>query len=307
MGQTLVLVSLTRHIGLLEQFLEYYLGLGVDRFLVHINDEEGDGAIAGAARAVMAWYPCTLTHVWSGQYDCYRKVENDAHVLTDFAHEDDWVLVPDLDEFAEYPLPLKTLLDYCTRTGCNAIRGRFTDRIAEGGELPVQDPALCVFAQFPYRAEITGPVLQGQTPVLCAVRGSVPVNRHFTGDDAPVLGGAPLCFLPSLEVPVHHFKWSQNAIERMVARYLLYKERHAQGQDAFDFYEEGKRFLDYLAANDGRFDLADPLLGASWDGRCLFKQHPESVTCSCGGGKEEQAARAPAPHQARDGSPSVAP
>ncbi len=279
MGRTLGLVSVSGHIGLLEQFLEYHLGLGADGFLVHINDEVGDGAIVDSARAVMSRYPCTLTHVWPGQYDCYRKVENDAHALLKFAQETDWILVQDLDEFPEYPVPLKELLGDCDRRGCNAIRGHFVDRLAQGGQLPAFDPNLCVFAQFPYRADVTGAILQAQTTVLVAVRGATPLNRHFTDDGSPVLRGSPLRVLPNQDLAVHHFKWSRNAIGRMRARYLLYRTKHDQGDGGFDFYEEGKRFLEYLAFSRGHFDLADPRLSAVWDGRCLFRRHPTAVKC----------------------------
>jgi len=281
MNRVLVLVSLSGHMDLLEQFISYYSGLGAEAFLVHINDEAGDGAFVRRARDVLARVPHTITDVWTGRYDCYRKTRHDARALERFTSAGDWVLVPDLDEFQEYSVPVEDLLSSCDERGWNCVRGHFVDRLARGGELPRLRTHECLFSQFPYIANVTGPVLGAQTRMVAAVRGVIPQNRHYTDDGTVDLNGQPLSFCPSEDVKAHHFKWSRNAVIRMQSRYECYKQLHEAGSEAFGFYEEGKRFLDRLAQRDGRFDLDDPALGSTLDGRCPCKAHPVSVQCRC--------------------------
>ena len=292
MGRTCALVCLSGHVGLLDQFLAYYTGLGVQTFLVHINDQGGEGEIVGAARPVIARYPCVLTEVWTGRFDYYRRVACDARAMTKHCGEDDWVLLPDLDEFSEFSMPLTELLPSCSESGYNALRGTFVDRVTANGVLPTFSECECVFSQYPCTARITWPVLRAQTSVVAAVRGTVIRNRHFTNDGSAILSGGPLRFHPRENAKVHHFKWSQNAVERMRARYLWYRELHLSGRSGFGFYREGKRLLDYLDAHGGRFDVSSPSLKITHDGRCLFRQHPAGVACVChrsGHGGQEDA------------------
>ena len=281
LGRVLAVVLLSGHLDLLEQFLEYFMGLGVDGFLVHINDQTGDGEFVDAAREIMDDYPTTVTDVWTGPYDHYQRVEHDARALERHMNEGDWVLIPDLDEFPEYSMPLRDLLRECQEAGYNAIRGHFVDRLSVDGHLPEFRRDECAFSQFPNCAQVTGRLLKAQTRVLTAVRGTVPKNRHFVTDGSPALRGQALRFCPTEDVRVHHFKWSANAISRMRTRYLRYKELHDAGSGAYGFFEEGKRCLDYLEARGGAFDLDDPDLEVVRDGRCLCQRHPPGVKCSC--------------------------
>ena len=174
MGRIVVLVGLTGHIELLRPFLEYYAGLGADHFLVHINERKGRRAFIDAARAVLRDYAHTVTDVWTGRFDYFRKIQHELHVVSAHCAESDWVLMPDLDELHEFPCPLPELFRMCEERGCNAVRGRFLDRVAEGGELPKLSAIRCLFSQFPYAAQITHPVLHASPLVLGAARGFVP-------------------------------------------------------------------------------------------------------------------------------------
>jgi len=270
-----LLVGLQGDMHLLPQFLLYYCQRGVTLFVVHACT----GEVLEAARPALRDYPHVVAQVWSTPYDWQRKLQVEADGLAKHS-AGRWTLLPDLDELWEFEPPLPEQLERADAANCNALRGRFLDRVTEGGALPEPDPTRCLFEAFPYTAEVTSRVIRGATALTAAVRGWAPANRHATHDGAGQLWGArPPRFLPGTNNRAHHFKWSSRAKARMAERAARYRELYEAGDPAYFFWPEGLCLQEHLSQHGGRLDVAH--LGREHDGRCLFTQgHPAGVSCS---------------------------
>jgi hypothetical protein len=274
-----LIVGLSERIALFPQFLAYYAGLGVDQFLVTINDMHNDN-IVDRARADLAEYEHVVTSIWKGPFDVLQLEEHMCKAQVEHCRSGDWVLLTALDEFHEYPMPLPEVFDRCETLGVNAVRGVVRDRTTADGSLPRLDPSMCVFSAFPYTALLTHAVVHANTMFLTATRDVVVRNRHQMGAWAARVAGPPVraCQDPQLLTQAHHFKWSRACVDRCWRRYRHYQKLH-QETGHFGFFAEGRRLVEHLEKHGGKINVKGPGFQHRWDGRCLFVQHPEGVTC----------------------------
>jgi hypothetical protein len=84
---------------------------------------------------------------------------------------------------------------------------------------------------------------------VVAAKGPVPLKKGqhhaYSGRACP----ARQCY-----IPVHHFKWTGKALERLAARAIALRRCGAPQ------WTESARFIEYCRAHDGRIAVADPRL-----------------------------------------------
>lgn len=243
----LLTVADSRQLDRLPQFVEHYLGEGVERFCItlHIDrDAPVEHARAASERAeeVLAGFGVPLFAVLRCRFDAYRVSEQDNAVRRSLA-PDDWVVCADLDELHEYPEPLREMLETCDELGYTEVRGKMIDRIAEDGSLRRFDPERPLWEQYPVGAPITGRILRGEVAKVVATRSVMRIGpgRHLSQ-------GRSLRPYPK-EAIVHHFKWDASVVERLRPR--LSEEFKSR----CPWWTETQRLVDHLE-RFGRIELS---------------------------------------------------
>jgi hypothetical protein len=203
-----LITTIYRDAALLPHFLNHYATLGVDAFLI--------GVFRNSVPVEEIFRLCR------GYCCCVSSTPRDFNVFTEralkrrlclsFVDDDEWWVVADLDEFHEYPVPLKLLHCELENAGYSYLQSQFLDRITSDGHLPRFEPAADLWEHFPAAAYISRDLQQQPFKKVMLVRGHSPVGTgHHRPDDGARghvrTGGV-----------VHHFKWYGSIIEKAVER-----------------------------------------------------------------------------------------
>lgn len=193
-------------------------------------------------------FDAEIAHTHIGEYNglAWRREKT----LSQYCTDKDWVLIGDLDEFAEFDEDINTVTKYCEQNGYDYVHGELVDRISLDGRLAQMD-ASPIWQQFPLSADLTG--------VICAAdKRKVPLIRPFVklveGQHQAINGRG--CPREEIMIPVHHFKWDETVIERchsMLNTWIF------PGQNVDDWrHQERNRFLKF--ASENFIDLNDSRL-----------------------------------------------
>jgi hypothetical protein len=207
-----VITTIYRHAELLPHFLAHYSRLGVTAFAFGIHGGEDSPCWEQVKRATHHYRALCVP----GDHDSEYSSEKDRAFKQKICHQlirpEEWWAVADLDEFHEYPLPVKRLCRAAERRRCDHVAGILVDRLSANGLLPpIRKGSL--WRQYPYMAKLTGNLLGGNVHKLMLVKGhgDLGTGHHW-------LNGGRVFPSPGL---VHHFKWNVRALERVAERYQL--------------------------------------------------------------------------------------
>lgn len=234
----------------LPQFVAHYRSLGVDRFLLSLQQEP---AVAAETRLAQRM---RFEHALRGlgvpqsfelieSYDSASVCRHQQRIADQFVGKGDWIVWCDSDEFQVYPLSLGAVVDSCLTQGIEAIPGILVDRIAADGGLPDFDPSQSLWEMFSRPCNITGNIAHGTVDKVVFARGDIRLRpgNHATED--------PKTKFAAQAIPIHHFKWHAG-----VLAHLRFRLEPAWKRKCF-WWIESQHLLDYLSRNDMRFKLDD--------------------------------------------------
>ena len=227
-------------IPFLPQFVEHYLLLGVDRFLLSLQiepDEKpaiAEHATKQSARALQPYgidLAATLVQPFnSANLRIHHDKLQDEH-----CDASDWTIWADIDEYQVYPGDFGTLLEFADSLGLDYFHGYLVDRVSADGRLRAFDSAKSVWMQ--YLRRFTPP---GSDPaqkiwkVSCA-RPHVPISR---GNHFPIGHETFKYYVEPVEI--HHFKWDDTVVQRLSRRLL------PDFRDACEWWTESRDLLAYI-------------------------------------------------------------
>jgi hypothetical protein len=197
---------------LLPYYLEYYRELGVEEFVISCDpeelDESGELGTYLAAQADVKLLPLPRTFRRSKLVGMIEE-----EIRKKIGRHSDWLIPADLDEFNQYPWPLRDLVERLERGGYTHVNGVFSDRLAVGGELVALKPQsehISLWDQYPMEAAVTQRIGQGQLEKVMLSRGDVGwALGHHHVSARPDLKPHPD------EGVVHHFKWRDTVLRTL--------------------------------------------------------------------------------------------
>jgi hypothetical protein len=227
-------------IPFIPQFVEHYLLLGVDRFLlsVQIEPEQGSSLVEHAtqqAAQALKPYGIELAATLRQPFNSLNLRTHHDKLQSDNCAAGDWTIWADLDEYQVYPGDFGSLLDFAGSLNLDYFHGYLVDRVSADGRLRPFDPAKPLWTQYPRRFTPPGsdPV-EKVWKVTCA-RPHVPVSR---GNHFPL---GPTTFKYYADpVEIHHFKWDDTVVERLSRRLM------PDFREACDWWTESRDLLAYI-------------------------------------------------------------
>lgn len=236
-------------IELLPHWLEHYSKLGADRLLVGIFDDVPQASRAEIEQYAQKWRFVSFKQTWNTHHELVHEEQRRSACRALGALPDTWILHTDLDEFHEFPAPLWQIVACAEADGTNAVNGNFMDRVAADGALAaVRVGPPSIWEQFPIQCRLTERVLRAWTKKVMLAKFEVPCGpgHHVASNvrSARVPIGQPDQYI------VHHFKWHAELPARM-------EWAIAQPNSNPIWKTEARRFLNWLAANGGRINLAE--------------------------------------------------
>jgi len=205
------------HFHLLPPFVEHYRRCGVGRFFINIHFDtpypaSSHEAHCAVARDILAACGESIYSIYACPFDAMSVRKHHEAIQTQMAHEFDWMVWADIDEFHEFRQPLMDLTKQMDSGGFDYVTGRFVDRMARQG-FPVVSQEKSIWQQFPLGTDITRAVLKGLNEKVMLSRSRVCVipGHHSVreGQSARVMPGI---------LAVHHFKWDAGVTERLERR-----------------------------------------------------------------------------------------
>lgn len=237
-------------INWLSQFVAHYRNLGVDRFLLSLQQEPSVAAETRLTRRTC--FENTLRELGITQsfellesYDSASMCRHHQRIADQFVTKDDWVVWCDSDEFQRYPLPLGEVVHFCLAQGIEAIPGILIDRIAADGSLPDFDPSRPIWDVFSRPCNVTGSIARGTIEKVAFARGDIRLQPGNHATENPNTKCLPQA------IPIHHFKWHAGVLEQ-----LRFRLDPAWKRKCF-WWIESQLLLDYFSRNNMRFNLND--------------------------------------------------
>lgn len=238
---------------LLPYFLRHYIRWGVEHFIFsayapdyarfgRILNVVADECKLGGAKFQIGFHETEKPMDWRDRGLRVAEIANSHGWLSD------WTLYPDLDEFAEFHLPLRKYLDALPEK-VKVVSGEWVDRIGPNGELVRIDPRKTLDEQFPLEGRLAKPLADSTTHVIVACRGVVPTRHHPDQEGCASRGYR----IASKAVPVHHFRWNGAYRERMQQRLAHYR------MIGMPNVPRMVRYMEYFNRH-GRIQIEDPAL-----------------------------------------------
>ena len=263
MDRLVVISSASDYLGVMPQFFQYYHDIGVEAFYICLTDQVGDGMIIDQANRMSKLYNCHFPFVYEGKHRWTEQCRMIRQTMQDHIGPDDWVLLPDLDEFHEYPSDLISFFQECDKLKANVVVGQFLDRISSNGRLINLDCEKLLTEQFPLGCRISTRIVGAPRLRTVAVKGNVDVYKHWDHNNDPVLADYKKNNFVKVhphEVEIHHFKWHNRVLGRLQKRKEFYEKLFKSGENSFALYEESERIIAYLRRNGRRIDVHDKIL-----------------------------------------------
>jgi hypothetical protein len=236
--------------GLLDASITHYRDLGVESFHIVRHIDSFDDPEFQRSQDVVARHGLSFAAVHQGPWD--QDLNGYLIEAQMRRHPKDWWVVADLDEFHVYDRPLTDIIAACEAGGYDYVKGALLDRMAADGSLPAQNPTTSIWAQYPLAGLLTLRVVGGGSSKVTVARGDVQLHLGLHG----AREGSPARLLPAEEAfpQVHHFKWTDSVLARLIQREQAYSsgDWHLTYPDTTD---ESRRMLKHLKANGGRIDV----------------------------------------------------
>ena len=192
----------TPYIG---EFVEYYRGLGVEKFYFTIIHQEPETLV----QDIVDVCPDATINKIKGYIES-STTQPYGNLATMIYGPETWCLVPDMDEFGD-----RDQLRIAMQEDGDYVVGEFVDRIAESHTLEEYDPAQGLFRQYPLNCDITKRATNNNHKMVIAVRGgtSVQLRGSFSFKrQHPILTPC------QTEIVSYHFKWRGGVREAMKER-----------------------------------------------------------------------------------------
>jgi glycosyltransferase involved in cell wall biosynthesis len=226
---------------LIEAWLKYYLGLGVERFhlVVHGTRDENERLLA-----VRDSYPITIEDSYEGSFHIEEKKSRLDAVLA--RHTGGWIVLADSDEFVEFPYrDIPETVHALDSAGANFMAAPMLQRLTADGSL--ETPAIIEhpFKLFPlcsidlYRKMgVKGDIFK--FPLFFCAGGT---QLAEGGNHHPPVGSKPRA--TTLRGVTHHFKLRRTVSERLDKRI----------NSAHPWRQESVLFREYLEAHSNRLPV----------------------------------------------------
>ncbi|MFJ8694682.1 glycosyltransferase family protein [Streptomyces roseolilacinus] len=233
--------------GLLDAAITHYRTLGVESFHIARHIESFDDPDFQRSQDVVAQHGVSFTAVHQGPWD--EDLNGYLIQAQMRRHPNDWWVVADLDEFHVYDRPLVDVIAECEAGGYDYVKGALLDRVAADGSLAALKPHESIWAQYPLAGLVTLRLPGAGSSKVTLARGDVRLHLGQHGAETGRLMPAEKAF-----PQVHHFKWNDSALARLVQREQAYSsgDWHLTYPDTVD---ESRRMLQHLQANGGRIDI----------------------------------------------------
>lgn len=257
--------------GLLDAAITHYRTLGVESFHIARHIESFDDPDFQRSQDVLAGHGISFTAVHQGAWD---EDLNGYLIRAQMRrHPDDWWVIADLDEFHVYDRPLADVIAACEAGGYDYVKGALLDRLAADGRLAALKPNESIWAQYPLAGLVTLRLPGAGSSKVTLARGNVRLHLGQHGAETGRLMPAEEAF-----PQVHHFKWNDSALARLVQREQAYSsgDWHLTYPDTVD---ESRRMLKHLQANGGRIDITAQELQLQHCGSAYadYKPWPELI------------------------------
>ena len=256
--------SLDFDLPLLKHFIDHYIKLGIkpENFLFVLNVFEDMGNLDKGLK-ILSDYNIVPKDIWCYEYESQEKWQRVHMLLSKFVSQHDWIIHPDSDEFFEFPASLDNIINAMDAQGFNAAQGFLIDRLAKDGKIKDISSDVCLFEQFPARANLTnliglsGVKLMIYKGYLRANNGSGQIHQqclssvrythgsnislHKTDLGIKINGSFDSNTLIPYEPEkfndkiykliieqhgfiVHHFKWHGSVLDKLKQRVITYKK-----------------------------------------------------------------------------------
>ncbi len=238
-------------IRLLEQNLQYYTDLGVDKIFlsIHAYGKQGIKLISDVMLIAEKYHAVIAD---SHENEGINEAERYTRIVANNCNRDDWIVIADIDEFIQFPMPLTELVRFCDNEKFDYIQGLFLDRLCKKGTFPeLSEKPL--WDQFPIGTQLTKNICKGNEHKTTLARAWVTIsNGHHYAKNGKS------CPKEQCMSIVHHFKWDASVIHRCKDMIKIYRET------GLPWGEERQRFIDYVSRRNGLADLSYPNLETYW-------------------------------------------
>jgi uncharacterized CHY-type Zn-finger protein len=157
-----------------------------------------------------------------------------------YQHEDEWVVIVDLDEFIEFPDPIDAITSRADYVGANVVRGVMLDRFAANGRLAEIAADSDLNQLLPIKSRFIRNVMHGSDHKGVLVKGALDGmagsgHHRFEGE---------IVFSELLQIS--HYKWITGALDRLRATHKVTVQAGSdwakEYQRVFDHYDVHGRF-----------------------------------------------------------------
>jgi len=226
--------------ALVSQWLGFYRRHGVSRFHIFLNEHSASDRRRADVRRLLRAPDLTLAAVFEGVEDMQDRVDRFSDYIAAELRARPCVLAADSDEFISHPERAAELMkqfDY------DFIPGMLVDRFELSGRtIPIRDD-LDLARAFPRCTHFTYAALAG---LITKVPVSRPGARFRIGlhalENQEELRG------PDWWIPVDHFKWHGDVIQRI-------RDRVARGYGGEHYLRQCKALLESFVIGGDRIDL----------------------------------------------------
>jgi hypothetical protein len=246
-----VLSTLSYDVSLLPHFLRYYRHLGVDCFIISVQElvpgiTEEAKFIATQCGCDVKWIPISRRHELSG-----LEANNKEEIRASQVKPDDWIIPADLDEFIQFPAPIERLISEMQKNDCTFIKGEFCDRISINGDLSKTLRTPSIWQQYPLVCDISRQLIRCWCHKVTLCRGDCILS---SGHHNVITPDRPFITRRSV---IHHFKWRAGLLEALQRRVAVYK------RERWNNHRESERALRYFEKH-GCVKLSDLTVRQGW-------------------------------------------
>lgn len=223
------------NISILQRFLDFYRGQGIDDFLIGVWDMKVYDEVRRLSGGVVEEV--------GEKFSTLGERDFRARLRSKYIAPGEWHAIADLDEFHEYPEPLATLMPKLEEY--DYVAARLKDRLSADGSFNALQPG-SLWNQCPKMMDLTGKVLGGNTNKIMIMRSTVSfsLGHHF-----PDIAGYR-CY--PVQGTVHHFRWFDSVERVMQKRLEDYRRVGVEWQN------EPERFLEYYQQHK-KVNIDDPM------------------------------------------------
>lgn len=246
-----VITCISYDADLLPHFVEYYRSLGIDSFIVAV-DERSEGILA-RTQEIAATLPARIQIVPASERQRLTGLEgnNKEETRARFIAPEDWIIPADLDEFIRFPAPVADLVQEMIEADATFIMGYFVDRTAVNGILAQTERTPSIWEQYPLEGPVSELLVACWCHKIILCRGDCELS---SGHHNVIRPTRPLF---SRQGTIYHFKWRAGILEAVKRRLDLYKKA------GIGPYTDSERIIEYFEKN-GRLIPSDFSLRDGW-------------------------------------------